>query len=95
MEFQRFLGDEIKKNLFPVVMGALQLKHKGIIGGMIALQTFTNTTNESSKLLLLYKESIDPLIELGNMIVDAVLNDLAALGMNINNEQAVVKMGLL
>mgnify|MGYP006933346675 FL=1 len=62
-----------------------------MVGGLIALQCMANTTvqQQLSKFVSLYSESVGPLIDVGNIIVDSVLNDLAALGlMDGNTPQA-------
>lgn len=70
-------AEEIKRDILPLISQALKLQNKGLIGGLIALRALTNTTSQTLKLTTLFRESIDFLIELGNTIVDAVLNQLS------------------
>ena len=60
---------------------------KGMAGGLIALQSITDTTNQAKKIVSLFKESVEPLTELGGMLVEAVNNELGSIStINASNE---------
>ena len=52
---------------------------KGMAGGLVAMQSLIQTTNQAPKVLSLYKESIGTLEELGTALVAAISQQLVVL----------------